>query len=1098
MALPPGAAADLSVFTAATDKVTTAQKEQQRAGSAAREELDRISTTSRTAAQETARLGRSIDRAETSVGRYSRGMIAATAASTGFFRAVAFASGAFLVGAAIGATIGAAAEEFVQMTQVGAQTTAILRSTGQAARVTAEDIDALAQSQLELTGIDDELTKASANVILTFRGIRNAGEGLDAVFDRAVRAATDISTVLGTNLRSSSIQVGKALQDPVRGVTALRRAGVTLSQSQRDLIKDLAESGQLLRAQKIILSEIERQVGGTAAAVGQTLPGQFRRMREESVNALADLVTRVTQSREAAELAAHGAEFFGAAWAAVRATVATVGPQVLGIVQGVGRVTQQLGGAETIVVAVVAYKGLAIASRAAAAGQALFTAASAGAAQAALAEAVAADTATASLERKAAAELQSAAAAQRTLSLLTGIAAVMAVGAAASGNYATATILAGGALVGLALKARAAVNSLRAAGSAVTAVRVATLALGGPLGIAGIGVAALGVGFLALQRFSRNAAGGLRAVQDALEELNAAVEQGQQLREQVAATGEAASEARLTEQQARRRVEQLRAQQAASQAQPGSLAGLALADRLRAAEEQLTTAIQDRAQAERAVAQAQREQRQNEAGRAQVIADTTRRINEQVDALTKQDRFLRVGGVTVGIRPTRQELSPAEQLRRFLELTGELGESANFIDRVVGGTLNAIAAQLNAIPDQKTIDIVIELAGQGRTARGILDELAQLGIAGGARISQAEELRFANAKKLFDIAGQTDIILQEQERAARALVKTERDRLKVSRDRRDEAAKELEQLQEARRSSQEALRNAREALTAARQSLVDTQRAAAESITEAVNSAKQNLRSIADAVADALSRIGEAGGQALDPRLLARAQQLREAITRGEGGPETQRAAQQVAALAQAQQARAAREGDEEDRARRRLGDLADQFNRGQISVREFRRRLDNILRDFKFDSPAFAREFGTAARNDLLAQLSALRRQAVAIAAGPQRAGGGTAPDIVSPLEAVAQATSDIADARHEVREAIRNVHEAERRFREDSVAEAKAQTRLTRRNNLLTQRTNELVAAQNALLKVGRPGGGGNRPKPTGDAAEDARRNTTRARGG
>ena len=60
--------------------------------------------------------------------------------------------------------------------------------------------------------------------------------------------------------------LGKALNDPIKGITALSRAGVTFTQGQKDQIKTLVESGNLLGAQKIIMGELEAQVGGTAEA----------------------------------------------------------------------------------------------------------------------------------------------------------------------------------------------------------------------------------------------------------------------------------------------------------------------------------------------------------------------------------------------------------------------------------------------------------------------------------------------------------------------------------------------------------------------------------------------------------------------------------------------------------------------------------------------------------------------------------------------------------------------------------------------------------------------------------------------------------------
>lgn len=157
--------------------------------------------------------------------------------------------------------------------EISLQTEARLTATGNAANTTTEDVENLAGALENLTAIEAESIQEGANLILTFKNVRNeAGEGND-IFDRAVETATDLSVVLGTSLMGSSLQLGKALEDPVRGITALRRAGVTFNEEQKATIASLVETGDLLSAQKIILDEVETQVGGAAEAYGQSLPG---------------------------------------------------------------------------------------------------------------------------------------------------------------------------------------------------------------------------------------------------------------------------------------------------------------------------------------------------------------------------------------------------------------------------------------------------------------------------------------------------------------------------------------------------------------------------------------------------------------------------------------------------------------------------------------------------------------------------------------------------------------------------------------------------------------------------------------------------------
>ncbi len=233
---------------------------------------------------------RSAGEFEKDAGRISRGALAGSGALQGLGRSIAFASGAFLGAAGLTATVRAGFDELAQGAKVAAQTNAVIKSTGEIAGVTAKHVDDLGASLLRKSGIDDEVIKSGENLLLTFTNVRNvAGEGND-VFDQATRASLDLSVALGKDLNSSVLLVGKALQDPIRGMTALRRAGVALTEQQKDQVKALVESGRVMDAQKIILAELTKEFGGSAAAAGKTLPGQINILRETFKNLEADLL----------------------------------------------------------------------------------------------------------------------------------------------------------------------------------------------------------------------------------------------------------------------------------------------------------------------------------------------------------------------------------------------------------------------------------------------------------------------------------------------------------------------------------------------------------------------------------------------------------------------------------------------------------------------------------------------------------------------------------------------------------------------------------------------------------------------------------------
>lgn len=185
-------------------------------------------------------------------------------AATGLF-AAAFAGGAIVNG--FKSFYDAAAES----ARIGRLTNQVIQSTGGAANVSADQVGNLVTAISNKTGVDDEAIQSGANLLLTFTNIKNAAGAGNDIFTQTTQIMTDMSAALGTDASGSAIQLGKALNDPVKGVSALQKVGVSFTQSQKDQIKTLVDSGNTLGAQKIILGELNREFGGAAAAASTPL-----------------------------------------------------------------------------------------------------------------------------------------------------------------------------------------------------------------------------------------------------------------------------------------------------------------------------------------------------------------------------------------------------------------------------------------------------------------------------------------------------------------------------------------------------------------------------------------------------------------------------------------------------------------------------------------------------------------------------------------------------------------------------------------------------------------------------------------------------------
>ncbi|HEY1119883.1 MAG TPA: phage tail length tape measure family protein [Acidimicrobiales bacterium] len=198
---------------------------------------------------------------------------------------IAKGAAAAFAAVAVGGFLKGGIDELGEAQKAAAQTAAALKSTGGQANVTADQIDQLATSLANLSGADKEAVQGGANLLLTFRNVKNeVGDGND-IYNQALTLAQDLSVAYGQDLQGSVIQLGKALDNPIQGITALQRVGVTLSAQQKDQIKAFVEAGQTMEAQKVVLEELTKQVGGSAAAFGETLPGKLQRAQ----NAFDDL-----------------------------------------------------------------------------------------------------------------------------------------------------------------------------------------------------------------------------------------------------------------------------------------------------------------------------------------------------------------------------------------------------------------------------------------------------------------------------------------------------------------------------------------------------------------------------------------------------------------------------------------------------------------------------------------------------------------------------------------------------------------------------------------------------------------------------------------
>jgi hypothetical protein len=218
------------------------------------------------------RVGKSSDGLASKIGRLGKGAVMGLGVA---------AAGAAVGGIAVlGAAMVNGVKDAAAYQTLAAKTAGVLKSTGNASHQSVKGIQARAAALESLSGVDEDLIINGQNVLATFTNIRDGvGKG-NKIFDSATKAALNMSTALGTDLQGANIQVGKALNDPIKGITALSRVGVSFTAQQKDQIKTLVKSGDTLGAQKIILKELNKEFGGAAKAAGAGFNGAMARAKD--------------------------------------------------------------------------------------------------------------------------------------------------------------------------------------------------------------------------------------------------------------------------------------------------------------------------------------------------------------------------------------------------------------------------------------------------------------------------------------------------------------------------------------------------------------------------------------------------------------------------------------------------------------------------------------------------------------------------------------------------------------------------------------------------------------------------------------------------
>lgn len=171
-----------------------------------------------------------------------------------------------LMGLAAGAALYDLAKQAEASATANARLEQVFKSMGETTGVAAEKAREYAKSLMFEIAVDDEQILAVQAKLATFENVIKNATGSSEIFERATKAAFDLAAAGFGEGTQNAVQLGKALQDPIKGMTALARSGVTFTAVEKAKIAAMVQSGKLFEAQQYLLAAVEKQVGGVAAA----------------------------------------------------------------------------------------------------------------------------------------------------------------------------------------------------------------------------------------------------------------------------------------------------------------------------------------------------------------------------------------------------------------------------------------------------------------------------------------------------------------------------------------------------------------------------------------------------------------------------------------------------------------------------------------------------------------------------------------------------------------------------------------------------------------------------------------------------------------
>lgn len=150
----------------------------------------------------------------------------------------------------------------------------VVRATGEAAGFTAKELKAFASDLEQQIAKDGEEIQDVMTKLATFTDITGQR------FKELTEIAFDMADAGFGSATGNAIMLGKAFNDPIRGMQALRRTGVSFTEDEKNKVKELIKSNQLIKAQQLMIAAIRNQgLSGVSRGIAGTDAGKLEAQR---------------------------------------------------------------------------------------------------------------------------------------------------------------------------------------------------------------------------------------------------------------------------------------------------------------------------------------------------------------------------------------------------------------------------------------------------------------------------------------------------------------------------------------------------------------------------------------------------------------------------------------------------------------------------------------------------------------------------------------------------------------------------------------------------------------------------------------------------